>query len=212
MEYEDVTFARLVVRLERDLGASPNATTTPTSDSSITSGISLSSRAARSSGWFNFSGRGIRVGLVAAVVAVVAGVSLLIGVTGGGSQSGGATWRLVSSASSPFRSLSGAAVSQSFNQGSLQSQCVSNRVCYTPGASGSLGLYVTKDGGHTWKMTAPIPLDQNQGNLDPVCSTATTCVVLGTQVQASGSQVPSIAVTTDSGQQWHTLRSPPCTG
>jgi len=160
----------------------------------------------------NGVGKRVRVIVAAVGVVLVAVVALLLNVTGGLSPSTSSPtsetpWRLVSSTTSPFQSLPNGAVSQGSLDANRPLQCVSNAVCYSPGSFTSTSLYVTTDGGHTWTMTSPIPLDKPQ--LNPLsCSSIGTCAVLGTQTGANGVPVPTFAITTDSGQTWRTSAFP----
>jgi photosystem II stability/assembly factor-like uncharacterized protein len=145
--------------------------------------------------------------LVVAVV-VVAGVSLSINALSRSpgpapSVNASPSWRLVSSATSPFRSLPPGAASQP------NIQCVSDTVCYLTNPPDDAILYRTTDGGLAWSQsTTPFPMTGH--NLS--CSSANTCGAVGMQQDPGGIQSPTLALTDDGGRQWRTANIPTPSG
>jgi photosystem II stability/assembly factor-like uncharacterized protein len=102
----------------------------------------------------------------------------------------------VSSTTSPFRSLPPG--------GQTDLECVTDSVCYSPGASTG-GLYRTIDGGQSWQATAPIPLNEEAGGRFTFsCANADTCAVIGSPQGGGTGQLAEFAITTDAGAHWTT--------
>ena len=210
---DESAFHRLITGLEQDLGSlsvPPNPVAPVRHAEAATPTIPTSSRRpARSPrSW----GKQVWIPVMTGAVALLVVLPLLLGTTHGDSPSpqpltNETPWRLVSSTTSPFQSLPNGAVSQAGLDSNQPLQCVSNAVCYSSGPFTSTSLFVTTDGGYTWTMTSPIPLDKPQLNRSS-CSSIGTCAVLGTQTGANGVPVPTFAITTDSGQTWHTSAFP----
>ena len=137
---------------------------------------------------------------IAAAVLVVAVLTLTATGTpsarSGAGHRGTPSWRLVDSTTSPFRALPPG--------GQTDLQCVTDLVCYSPGASGD-ELYRTGDGGQSWQATAPIPLPGPATGLrfSFSCPTVEVCAVIGSSPNgASGSALAQFIVTTDGGAHW----------
>ena len=140
----------------------------------------------------------------AALLLVVAAVSLSINALSRSreptqSVNASPSWRLVSSATSPFRSLPPGAVPQP------NVQCVSDSVCYSTGSNDDAILYRNTDGGQTWSHSTT-PFSLTEDNLS--CSAANTCAAVGMQQSADGVQSPTLATTNDGGQRWRTTIIP----
>lgn len=105
------------------------------------------------------------------------------------------SWRLVDSTTSPFRSLPPG--------GQTSLQCVTDTVCYSPGATTSQ-LFRTTDGGESWQATAPVPVAQNGLQSSFACADVETCVVLGPPGTSSPHALATFARTTDGGRSWST--------
>jgi photosystem II stability/assembly factor-like uncharacterized protein len=148
---------------------------------------------------------------VAAVMAVVAFV-----VTAGPNHtpagraipgdSGTLSWRLVDSTTSPFRSLP--------QGGQTDLQCVTDLVCYSPGANRD-ELYRTTDGGESWQATAPVPFAPGGDGLQFSfsCATAEMCALIGSAPSgAPASELAEIIVTSDGGAHWRVSSIPAPTG
>ena len=114
------------------------------------------------------------------------------------------SWRLVSSTTSPFRSLPPG--------GQTSLQCVTDTVCYSPGATRSQ-LFRTTDGGQSWQATAPIPVAPTDG-ATPLfsCGDAQTCAVLGSPGTSIPHALATFSRTTDGGRSWTTSSIPMPTG
>lgn len=107
----------------------------------------------------------------------------------------GSAWRLVSSVSAPFRSLTPGA------QADLQ--CVTDDVCYSPGSgSHENELFRTIDGGESWHETAPIPGVLQEGTYAFSCSNAMTCAVIDSPIRPLVGSLATLAITTDGGAHW----------
>jgi len=145
---------------------------------------------------------------VAAVVAVVTGL-LTVGSKdapaprSSATPSGALSFRLVDLTASPFRSLSPGAT--------INLQCVTDLVCYSPGASQN-DFYRTIDGGLSWEQTAPLPLttgEQGWNLLSFSCPTVKTCAIVYVPADATrGGQLAQFILTTDGGAHWGTSAIP----
>jgi hypothetical protein len=146
------------------------------------------------------------LGVAAAVLGVAAvSVIVVVAVTRGNPQvfnppTEALAWRLVSSSTSPFRSLPPG--------GTTDLQCVSDEVCYSPGAN-SHRLFRTTDGGQSWHATALIPGAGGGGgfNINFSCSGVDTCAVLEAS-SGTGGDLGSLVSTTDGGSQWSSAPIP----
>ena len=151
------------------------------------------------------SRRLVWAGVAAVVVVAVAGALGVAAVSRGNSKVSSPpfetmAWRLVTSSTSPFRSLPPG--------GQTDLQCVSDVVCYSPGAD-SDRLFRTTDGGRSWHPTAPIPGEGKNGGpgIEFSCSGVETCAVLESNNEAPG-DLGSLVVTTDSGSKWSSSTIP----
>lgn len=117
----------------------------------------------------------------------------------------GSPWRLVSSVTSPFRSLAPG--------GQTNLQCVTDRVCYSPGSGAqSERMYRTTDGGRSWHETAPIAGLIQQYDSSFSCSNADTCAVVFVPDRLPAGKIARFALTTDGGTRWSTSTIPTPTG
>src|SRR5665213_3885868 len=118
-------------------------------------------------------------------------------------ESGALSFRLMDLNSSPFRSLSPGAT--------INLQCVTDVVCYSPGTSQN-DFYRTTDGGLTWEQTAPLPLttgEQVWNLLSFSCPTVKTCAIVYVPADATrGGQLAQFILTTDGGAHWGTSAIP----
>jgi hypothetical protein len=159
-----------------------------------------------------YGGR-IRPSLALTVLAVAAVVALVTGLLTVGAKdapapktatsSGALSFRLVDVTASPFRSLSPGAT--------INLQCVTDLVCYSPGASQN-DFYRTTDGGLNWEQTAPLPPvtgEQGWGMLSFSCPTIETCAIVDVPAGAvGGGPVAQFILTTDGGAHWSTSAIP----
>jgi len=149
---------------------------------------------------------------VASAVAIVT-VLLTVGSTdtpahkSSESPSGVLSWRLVDLASSPFRSLSPGAT--------IGLQCVTDLVCYSPGAAQD-AFFRTTDGGLNWEQTASLPIatvEQAWNLLSFSCPTAETCAIVYVPVgSAAKVSLAEFILTTDGGAHWNMSKIPVPTG
>jgi photosystem II stability/assembly factor-like uncharacterized protein len=142
---------------------------------------------------------------VAAAAVIVAVVLSVVGTPKSPppTPSGGKmAWRLVSSTTSPFRSLPPG--------GQPNLQCVTDLVCYSPAGNDpdSVGFYRTSDAGEIWQQMAPIPLKSVNLGSQISCPQADTCAVAGSPTNPVAGQLTELAVTTDGGVHWNTWSVP----
>jgi hypothetical protein len=120
--------------------------------------------------------------------------------------SGALSFRLVDLTSSPFRSLSPGAT--------INLQCVTDVVCYSPGTSQN-DFYRTIDGGLSWEQTAPLPPvtgEPGWSMLSFSCPTVETCAIVDVPSSTAGGSLAQFILTTDGGANWSTAAIPVPTG
>ncbi|HUZ39961.1 MAG TPA: hypothetical protein VMU68_01015 [Acidimicrobiales bacterium] len=149
---------------------------------------------------------------VAAVVALVTGL-LIAGSKSAPAPGSSATssvalsFRLVDVTTSPFRSLSPGAT--------VGLQCVTDLVCYSPGASQE-DFYQTTNGGLNWEQTAPLPnaADGQAWTLFSFsCPTVETCAIVYVPVGTTNNvSLAQFILTTDGGAHWTMSEIPVPTG
>jgi len=149
---------------------------------------------------------------VAAVAALVTGL-LIAGSksapapSSSATPSGALSFRLVDVTTSPFRSLSPGAT--------VGLQCVTDLVCYSPGASQE-DFYQTSNGGLSWEQTAPLPnaTDGQAWTLFSFsCSTVETCAIVYVPIGTTNNvPLAQFILTTDGGAHWTMSEIPVPTG
>ena len=149
---------------------------------------------------------------VAAVVALVTGL-LIAGSksapapSSSATSSGALSFRLVDLTTSPFRSLSPGAT--------VGLQCVTDLVCYSPGASQE-DFYQTTNGGLNWEQTAPLPntADGQAWTLFSFsCATVETCAIVYVPIGTTNNvPLAQFILTTDGGAHWTMSEIPVPTG
>jgi photosystem II stability/assembly factor-like uncharacterized protein len=115
---------------------------------------------------------------------------------------GALSFRLLDLTSSPFRSLSPGAT--------INLQCVTDVVCYSPGTSQN-DFYRTSDGGQSWEQTAPLPSPSDEPGWNMLsfsCPTVETCAIVDVPGVAIGKVVAQFILTTDGGAHWSTTAVP----
>ena len=115
---------------------------------------------------------------------------------------GALSFRLVDLTKSPFQSLSPGAT--------VNLQCVTDVVCYSPGTSQN-DFYRTTDGGLSWERTAPLPPvtgEPGWSMLSFSCPTVETCAILYVPGGAEGGLLAQFILTTDGGAHWTTSSVP----
>jgi photosystem II stability/assembly factor-like uncharacterized protein len=147
--------------------------------------------------------------LAMAALAMVAVVALVAGLVIVGSKdspgprtqstsSGALSFRLVDMSANPFRSLSPGATA------SLQ--CVTDLVCYSPGASQN-DFFRTTDGGLSWEQTASLPPVTGEPGwtmLSFSCATVQTCALVYVPANpTTAGQLAQFIITTDGGAHWN---------
>jgi len=121
-------------------------------------------------------------------------------------ESGALSFRLMDLNSSPFRSLSPGAT--------INLQCVTDVVCYSPGTSQN-DFYRTTDGGMNWVQTASLPPATGEPGwsmLSFSCPSVETCAIVDVPGGAIGAVLAQFILTTDGGANWTTSAIPVPTG
>jgi photosystem II stability/assembly factor-like uncharacterized protein len=148
------------------------------------------------------SGRTGRKGGIGIALAAVIALVLVIVLPGQDLRpsDAGTSWRLVSSVSSPFRSLPPG--------GQIDLQCVTDVACYSPGFGSHGGeLYRTNDGGQSWYQTTQIPM-RLDAYFSFSCSSAETCAVISSPAHLPVGGLAELAITNDGGATWSTSTIP----
>ena len=179
----------------------------------------------------------LRPSIVITALAVVAVVALVAGLVIVGSKnspaprspstsSGALSFRLVDMTGNPFRSVSPGATA-------YELQCVTDLVCYSPGApqseifrtsdgrltgSSQNVFFQTTDGGLNWVKTAPLPLPSGSPGwslLSFSCPTVGTCAIVyilalpaTLATPTFGDQLAQLVITSDGGAHWKSSAIP----